>query len=235
MDDSLWDLEGWDTVKETMQGWMSAENGYPGSPGRPVWKVKRIIAEQLEAAKKSSEIDTKRIRAYDLSDFTTSKTRKAINYVAPFKNGVFWQETSMMNSQCIGYYRLIDGFKTNECIYIDSSDGTLSARMPPVKFTEEDIRNLPDLGKVIDALSKQQGPSEFPDTVLVNAEGWYFKKGNEVCGAVIARWGYAVIEEEQKGPTCLLTSSITHTTYYKVTKSGQMEEITYSDYNSLFR
>lgn len=236
VDESLWDLEGWNTAKETMQYRLTKDTVYPGAPGRTVREVKRMIAEQLEIVKQANEIDIERMKVYRLADFASLGTIKAINYVKPFDNGVFWQETSMMRyTQSIGYYRVIDGFKTNEYIYITSDDGKLSARMPTVKFTDEDIRNLPDLGKVIEDLSKQNGPAGFRDAVLINAEGWYFKKDNEVCGAVIARWGYAVAEEEQKGPTCLLVDRIARTTYYKVTKSGEMEEITSSEYNNLFR
>ena len=42
---------------------------------------------------------------------------------------------------------------------------------------------------------------------------------------MVACWGYADIEE-QKDPTCFLKSSYVHVNYYKVTKSGVIEEIT---------
>ncbi len=94
VDESLWDLEGWNTAKETMHYHLTSDAVYPGAPGRTVQEVKCMIAEQLEIVKKSGENYTKRMKVYHLSDFTSAETLKAINYVEPFKNGVFWQETS---------------------------------------------------------------------------------------------------------------------------------------------
>lgn len=211
LDLSLWDKEGWDECRDWIIRSATSEQGiYPGNVNRSIEETKTFILQQAERSITEGNywFQTEAV-TNDIFDWWEAK--RVLRYVKPFKNGVFSQRTtidfSVSNPEYSGvdvmYTRMIDGFGTNEtyrilCSYDKSFREVTESG---VRFTEQDLENLPDLVSVV-----QDWKSYLPEKYQGNAAenhfcgvgGTYYKMEDGIWGVVFIYWGEPY--EDPKGP-----------------------------------
>lgn len=90
-------------------------------------------------------------RFFEKSDFVSYKIQDAFEYVAPCENGTFRHTFEYTDEvRAVKYYRMIDGFSTNETVSIDLTDGSVGYSKE--RFTEKELKRIHDLGKLIKSL-----------------------------------------------------------------------------------
>lgn len=125
-------------------------------------------------------------------DFQTDAAKQVMDYVRPFKNGVF---VPYGNSYAYGVRRYINGCPTNEWIQIDMEDETITTS--DYRFEDADFENLPDLSAYVTSLDLSQIAPQHTDPsgkilMFNSAVGWYEKTETGVYAIVrIAWWYYA--------------------------------------------
>lgn len=123
-------------------------------------------------------------------DFQTEAARQVMDYVKPFKNGVF---VPCGNSYSYGVRRYINGCPTNEWIQIHMEDETITAS--DYRFEDADFENLPDLAAYIESLDLSQIVPQHTDPIgkiliFNSAVGWYEKTESGVYSIVRIAWRY---------------------------------------------
>ena len=134
----------------------------------------------------------KDFKAVYRSDVNFQDGITALDYVAPFKNGIYVIDGSAGSTNNFSYRRYINGIPTNERVVISVRNKT--ANYYGTAFTQADMDSLPDVASAIvtieDAFQNGQivpphiaGYQEM-DLRTHGVTGWYFKSGEEVYGAV---------------------------------------------------
>jgi hypothetical protein len=149
--------------------------------------------------------NTKCSKVQSLSSITNSAALEALQWIEPFKNGVFVQHldyyTMLSSNLSAGYRRYLNGYPTNETISIFQNGARYSTQV----FAQKDIANLPDLPSALCAINEAFNKGEIQPPHLVVREslsltkytihGWYTKSGDAVFGIIRVGWCY----EEKKG------------------------------------
>lgn len=123
-------------------------------------------------------------------DFQTEAAQQVMDYVRPFENGIFVPQRS---SYDYVLRRYINGCPTNERIWIDLEDETVTAS--DYRFEEADFENLPDLSTYIAGLDLTKIAPQHTDPsgkILISksAVGWYEKTETGVYSIVRIAWRY---------------------------------------------
>ena len=123
-------------------------------------------------------------------DFQTDTAKQVMDYVMPFKNGVF---VPYGNSYTYGARRYINGCPTNEWIQIDMENETITSS--DYRFEDADFENLPDLAAYIESVDLSQIAPQHTDPsgkilIFNSAVGWYEKTENGVYSIVRIAWRY---------------------------------------------
>lgn len=123
-------------------------------------------------------------------DFQTDTAKQAMDYVMPFKNGVF---VPYGNSYTYGARRYINGCPTNEWIQIDMENETITTS--DYRFEDADFENLPDLAAYIESLDLSKIAPQHTDPsgkilIFNSAVGWYEKTETGVYSIVRIAWRY---------------------------------------------
>ena len=123
-------------------------------------------------------------------DFQTDTAKQVMDYVMPFKNGVF---VPYGNSYTYGARRYINGCPTNEWIQIDMENETITSS--DYRFEDADFENLPDLAAYIESVDLSQIAPQHTDPsgkilIFNSAVGWYEKTETGVYSIVRIAWRY---------------------------------------------
>ena len=123
-------------------------------------------------------------------DFQTDTAKQVMDYVRPFKNGVF---VPYGNSYSYGARRYINGCPTNEWIQIDMENETITTS--DYRFEDADFESLPDLSAYITNLDLSQIAPQHTDPngkllIYNSAVGWYEKTETGVYSIVRIAWRY---------------------------------------------
>ena len=123
-------------------------------------------------------------------DFQTDAAKQVMDYVMPFKNGVF---VPYGNSYSYGARRYINGCPTNEWIQIDMENETITTS--DYRFEDADFENLPDLAAYIESLDLSKIAPQHTDPsgkilIFNSAVGWYEKTETGVYSIVRIAWRY---------------------------------------------
>lgn len=123
-------------------------------------------------------------------DFQTDTAKQVMDYVMPFKNGVF---VPYGNSYTYGARRYINGCPTNEWIQIDMENETITTS--DYRFEDADFENLPDLAAYIESVDLSQIAPQHTDPsgkilIFNSAVGWYEKTETGVYSIVRIAWRY---------------------------------------------
>ena len=157
-----------------------------------------IIAEYVSIMSTGRNFEVK-----SLSSITNSAAVDALQLVKPFENGLFIQQIRydaiFFDGVYASYRRYLNGYPTNETVYVNNNGANFSVQ----KFTEEDMKNLPDLPSALQAINAAfdageiQPPHLTPDendTLTAHTiHGWYAKSGDEVFGIIRVGWRYGEI------------------------------------------
>lgn len=184
MDMSLWLLEGWNEISYWPEALSDPEKfpQYPGKRNRTVEEIKEAIRRDI------GKYDSWYARPkYVLSnaDLDWEEAQAVVEYTKPFENGFF---KSFISNGGFAYQRIINGFPTNEYIYVNAENKTISH---DVRFTQEDIENAPDLTFHFLFASLRTPPRQKSGKPLVfcTAKGSYEKHGDHVFGIIKIYWG----------------------------------------------
>ena len=227
LDTSLWDKAGWSEGKSTVMSLLEQGREYPGKLDGKIKDAKQVIRQQFAALCKEAGISNSAPPIGRNALYTDEASQKILDYVAPFKNGVFASEFSTY-SQCATYYRLVEGFPTNEVysIYPEDYEGERIHQSSP-RFTKKDLENLPDVVGMIDSLD----PTAVRETkngtlAFAGATGHYYKVGSEIIGLVTCSWAKPDPDYEPPiGPSCVIHGKLIEYSYTIILQDGTCKEV----------
>lgn len=242
MDMSLWDMEGWEKPTWYRGIPSTSTDGYPGGVGRNIKDTKQAIIQQAELFKKDGQY-TFYTELVTADYFDWNEGQQLLEYVKPFENGTFRQIFQVdrliyheYGGVGVNYERIINGFGTNECINISQSFGGehKTASRVGARFTENDMKNLPDLVSVINRMDlyvpeKYQG-QQFDD-YFCGVSGKYYKVDDGIYGVVTIEWGNADYIAP-KGPSCLIEMRVWERTHILVLQDGTTRVVTEEELES---
>lgn len=132
-------------------------------------------------------------------EFTTSEAREALEYVAPFKNGVFSQSYAPyhQDGRLLIFTRYINGCETEETVTINLDNEKVT--YSEVRYTEEDMKRMENIGMQL-ALKAEKYSEEIPSPPHMSTEekkllnliltAWYAKADGKVYGVIRTYWIY---------------------------------------------
>lgn len=126
----------------------------------------------------------------------------ALDYVQPFKNGVFIPETNWYRNHRSSFYRrYANGYPTNETVYITPDSASYS-----VQFTSDELANLPDLASGLNTVNAAYDSGQITPPHLKGWEdmrfvryvifGWYEKTASGIYAVIRVSWCYADDSEQ---------------------------------------
>ena len=146
-DISLFDKKGFEGeknhfLKYYMQGEIQNEYDCPVKQNNSLEET----VEALRAYASNNASPYSNHRFVHETDFNAEGSKEIFEYVKPFENGYFAQREFSVDST--RFVRIINGFFTNESFYLTTSPYEQNEDSG-VRFTEEDIKNAPDIGRFI--------------------------------------------------------------------------------------
>ena len=211
LDPSLWDKEGWNHVKDEVLSWISLEGPerYPGKQGRNIADTKTAILNSRQLAEQERWYSWLP-RVVTKNTFWWKEARQTLRYVRSQENirhmGLKQSAINFADDYVqASYVRYINGFETNERIRIitrslDSSkillvlkNGDIRREVDHVvRFTDEDLQNLPDLSGFVEKVKTFDPPKVegAEGLVLKNVDAQYTKYKDYVFGDVTCTWQY---------------------------------------------
>ena len=198
LDNSLWDLPNWIGFSNWDHEFDLIEEGrywhfFPGGRNSTLEECKEAIRQEINRFEQKQH--KKVFSQADFGDFT---------YIAPFENGVF-EHTIFIVDNSISITQTINGIETNEHCYLEN--GVIKPRY----FTKEDLSSLPDLGAILEIISKDMNSmippfaKEYLDQGYVVANAWaepeYCKKDETVYGIIKLVWHLENIPDDYAGKT----------------------------------
>ena len=204
IDTSLYTLKGWNGDS----GWaesLSVPEGWTAYLGTTSHTVPEIKAAILQGVAKYLQKGD--FTAYDTvftnADLDWPEVQAVVEYVKPFENGYYNGSHDSQNS--ISYGRYINGFDTNEYISINLENKAIQHNNI---FTEEDIKNLPNMDLPLLFARWTEAPKPRSDKEapykFCGVKGSYEKNGEHVFGIVQIYWGYPDIEESPWYSCCVI-------------------------------
>lgn len=217
LDPSLWDKDGWNHVKDEVLSWIAPEGPerYPGKLGRNVKDTKTAILNARQLAEQEYWYGWLP-RVVTTNTFWWKEARQELRYIRSeegFRHIYLKQSPINFADAYVHacYVRYINGFETNEQIYIttlafDLSDipsvlknGGVRREVDHfVRFTDEDLQNLPDLPDFVEKVKTFDPPKVegAKGLMLRNMDAQYTKYKDYVFGEVSCTWKYE--EDGQK-------------------------------------
>lgn len=130
----------------------------------------------------------------------------AQEYVRPFENGIFVPSINSTSqnyrNDVLLYRRYAGGYPTNEAVQISPEGVTYFG----AKFTEEDLKELPDLAKALETVTQNFDAGLITPGHIQNWEemkfithsifGWYHKTDTGVYGVIRVSWCYHGYRED---------------------------------------
>lgn len=135
------------------------------------------------------------------AEFQNKEVETALEWVKPFKNGVFIQELRLDNEYKgtgkLFFTRFINGCQTEETVSIDLT--TEKVKYSKIRYTEEDLSKMENIALQIEYKAKaykEQIPTpphmdpEGKELIYLTLKGWYVKVDGKVYGIVKTTWRY---------------------------------------------
>ena len=194
-DESLWQNENW------LYGYQFARY-YLENPQLNYLVVARGDSESVVISAINKRYDewytSYRAISVITLDFASQAAKDAIEYVKPFKNGVFSQkyEPYYGNGELI-FRRFINGCQTEETITIDLLTEEVSCS--EVRYTDKDLAQMEDLSAHLSekaAEYAEQLPTpphtdpEGKELLCLNLYAWYSKADGKLFGVIKTAWKY---------------------------------------------
>ncbi len=203
-DPTLWESPSWHSafqlVKHRLEHPEDYEDGfndnlivhYGSLYEEAVEKVKRLRAEYEE---KGTNMDT-----FLTYDFTSPEALEALDYIKPFRNGVFDSYISgYQDSYYVSATRYINGCPTNEKITVKFFEGKETVEYSGAKFTEADMAGLYNVADYIERMDLSALEAPNTDTGIeglklgyCRAMGWYEKTAAGVECMIKVNWLYVI-------------------------------------------
>lgn len=133
-------------------------------------------------------------------DFSSQTAKEVLEYVKPFKNGIFAQR---LNYSQISFRRIINGCPTNETIIIDLYTENISGSA--VRYTQEELKNIENMAMQLEikaAEYKKQLPTPsntFPEGIefiRLSLQASYQKFDGKIYGLLVISYIYRGVEVE---------------------------------------
>ncbi len=200
LDASLWEQEGWSDDADYMQRRLSGkEHSFAGtalieltrdiSYERFKLNLQKFIGQFESKTDQYGAVTGEQLWQERFSFLPREEWDALMDYVEPFTNGVFIQGlTHDEDSSHLSYVRQINGFWTNEKIFLNS-DGKAEYEGEP--FTAEELKGIPDLAEIIDELNVEWiSPPHLWQFPFRDPSVWaeYVKHEGEVYGVISLYW-----------------------------------------------
>lgn len=130
-------------------------------------------------------------------DFQTQAAKDAVEYVAPFQNGVFSQTLYPYGDGLLIFTRYINGCQTEETVSIDLNTEEVTYSF--VRYTAEDLAQMENIATQLSILAdayEKQTPRpphmdpEGKDLQSLHLFGWYVKQDEKLYGVIKTVWRY---------------------------------------------
>lgn len=190
LDRGLWKLDRW-TVSEKYLDYLFEQDSYYLAAGcDTIEEVKNAVREHISQSTWFREYPV----AYK-ADYTAASALEAMEYTAPFQNGVFSQSLvygSPGELPVVFFNRKINGFRSEEQIRIDQEGATLLG----TAFALQELERIPDLTGLVGRLQEEKTDAphiqSFEGLELWHrsVSGRYFKKADQIYGVVKIHWVY---------------------------------------------
>ncbi len=171
---------------------------YPATRNATIRKVKSNILE-LANDKDNWHVSTNRYNYVTADDVFISEEAKEIQtYVQPSETDIFMHDLTVREDRVIAEYtRIINGFRTDEVIWINGYNGENgNVRRSGVIYTAEDLAKVPNIGEVL--ANMKLAELEPPHIKISNemrfshsnATGVYRNIDGNVYGIIRVMWYY---------------------------------------------
>jgi len=198
-DETLWQTESWHF------GYQFAAH-HLDDPEDSYLLVRRGISENDVAARIKEQIEEDKLfwaeryrepRVHTLA-FSSPEAKEALEFVAPFKNGVFAQSLApYASSPYITFRRYINGCKTEETVTIDLESETVT--YSDIRYTKEDMAQMENISAQL-ALKAEEYSKKLPKPPHMDPSGkqllhlWmearYHKIDGKLYGVIQTFWEY---------------------------------------------
>ncbi len=187
LDRGLWDLDRWGVSDRYLDYLFGSDGYYLASGCNTVEEVKEAVREEIS--------QMQWFREYPVGHKADYSAVDAMEYTAPFQNGVF--SHSLIHGvpgelPVVFFNRKINGYRSAEQIRIDQEGATYSGE----KYTMEELEQIPDLAGLVQGLKKEQSDAphieDFEGLELWSRSvaGRYYKVNGQVYGVVKIHWVY---------------------------------------------
>lgn len=221
IDMSLHSLKGWEDKSGMAESLTDPESwqAYPCKINRTVPEIKAAIRRGVtEYLQKGDFIPYDTV--FTNADLDWPEAQAVVEYVKPFENGYY---SGILDSKnAISYSRYINGFETNEYIFIDLESKEI--RHDHI-FTDEDIKNLPNMDLPLLFARWTEAPKPWRDKEapykFCGVSGRYQKQGDYVFGIVSIAWGNPDVKESPWYSCCVVRKVQKHS-YLLVCPNGKI-------------
>lgn len=190
-DESLWQNESW------IYGYQFAKY-ILDSPEYTFYVLKRgdtqidVINEIKKRIADCQDWHLYKLPKVITTDFVSETAREVIDFVAPFKNGVFAQEYGpYYGNGLLIYTRFINGCQTDETITIDLL--TEEVTFSDVRYTQEELARIENISYYLSEKAKEYAEklptsphinAKGKELVFLNLYGWYAKSDGKIYGVL---------------------------------------------------
>ena len=238
LDTGLWKKEGWDYNKEgyTPERLLSEDfPHYPGKPNRTPFQVKQVIHQVrnkylkvLIRDKRSREMVDRFYTVRTIPSLSWPEAKQLLEYVQPFTNGTFINKANYKDT--ITYIRYINGIPTDEIYYLNFKEKRINSPNS-VRYTEEELAQLPDAPSIIKQLS-EEAPRIIVDQYtgkemhFIGISAAYEKKDDGIYCRLKAMWREASTEKSRLPSDLIIVwSGASKNQSYLIHPDGTLEKV----------
>lgn len=134
---------------------------------------------------------------YERIEAENREAAAALQYIEPFRNGIFIPTVDTLATHNAFYRRYANGYPTNETVYITPD----SASYSKFQFTADELADLPDLASGLNTINAAYDAGQItPPNLKGWADmrfvryvifGWYEKTANGIYAIIRVSWCYA--------------------------------------------
>ncbi len=195
-DTSLWEKRGFDDtyfLNNCIQGEIRDEYDCPVKLNNTLEETVAAIRAYVDLTSKEYDGASYRYQRFlRKQDFDFEGADEVFEYIKPFENGYFAQREYAID--CTKFVRIINGFFTNESIYVSAHWSDKGIMDTGVRFTSDDIENAVDIGCFLSNFDFDTISPSHTDNVTEltlgsrRVTGKYVKHNGVVYGVVKIKW-----------------------------------------------
>ncbi len=186
-DESLWKEKSWEYGYQS--GKVALDKEYESLIVRRGSTLEEALIRRIERLERVDDWENQILKV-NHNKYKSEMANATIEYIAPFKNGVFSSATRFDNS---AIYRFINGCPTNEEIIINPKTEKVTASK--YKFEDKDFEGLPNISQYIADIDISKMDPIHINTkgkllIYKSAMGWYEKTKDGIYSIVRISWRY---------------------------------------------